>query len=256
MRFAEIRRDVYGTLPFVLATVGESERQSPISRPEGFDCHEFIWVRHGVGTFTVRDEFFTIEEGSGIFIRADVPHAYEGNPFHTRWCTFSADKRILDYSLGDREYLLFTCPAYLEAETDALIRAANSSANLMARSAAGYAYVADLLLKLTQSDIPQDVRTAEYLETHYGEPLTLDDIAAAVGADKYMLCHDFRRKRGISIMENLKQIRIAKAKRFLRYGSESIAEVGRMCGFESASYFIKRFREECGCTPREFRERR
>jgi AraC-like DNA-binding protein len=125
----------------------------------------------------------------------------------------------------------------------------------MARSAAGYAFVTELFLKITQSDIPLDVRTAEFLETHYGEPLSLEDVAAAVGADKYMLCHDFRKKRGISIVENLKQIRIAKAKRFLRYGSESIAEIGRMCGFESASYFIKRFREECGCTPREYRER-
>ncbi len=255
MIFAEIQPEAYGRLPFVLIHVAESEKQPPINRPDGFKWNEFIWVKHGAGTFTVRDESFTLEEGQGVFIRADVPHTYEGSPFHTRWCTFFADDRILDYVLGSREFLCFCCPPYLESETDALIRTANSGADLMARSAAGYAFVTDLFLTITRSEIPPDVRTAEFLETHYSEAITLDDIALAVGADKYALCRDFRQKRGISIMEHLKQIRIAKAKRFLRYGSESIAEIGRMCGFESSSYFIKRFGEVCACTPREYRER-
>ena len=253
--FAEIQSEAFSKLPFVLAHLGESEKQSPINRPNGFEWHEFIWVKHGIGTFTVRDERFILEEGYGIFIRANVPHTYEGNPFHTRWCTFSADSRVLDYVLGSREFLCFSCPTYLESETDTLIRTANSAADLMARSAAGYAFVTDLFLTITRSEISPDVRTAEFLETHYSEAITLDDIASAVGVDKYALCRDFRQKRGISIMEHLKQIRIAKAKRFLRYSSESVAEIGRMCGFESASYFIKRFGEVCACTPREYRER-
>ena len=54
-------------------------------------------------------------------------------------------------------------------------------------------------------------------------------------------------------MEELKQIRIAKAKELLRFGSDRIEEVGRQCGYESASYFGKQFREVVGCSPGEYR---
>jgi len=255
MHFAEIKKNSFDSLPFVLHTVGENERQPPIYRPDGFEWHEFIWVRSGSGTFTVREESFFLTEGKGIFIKKDIPHTYRGDPMHTRWCTFAADERIFDFVMEGREYLLFDCPPFLEGETDALIRVANASASLLARSAAGYAYVSDLFLKITESSVPTDVRVTDYLEAHYAQPLTLDDIAGAAEMDRYALCHLFREARGRSVMDELKSIRIAKARRFLRYGSESIAEIGRMCGFESASYFIKRFREECGCTPGEYRAR-
>jgi len=257
MRFAEIKQDVFSVLPLVLHTVGESEKQPPVYRPDGFEWHEFIWVKSGNGIFTVREESFFLTEGKGIFIRKDIPHTYTGDgaPLHTRWCTFSSDDRILDYSIGEREYILFDCPPFLEGETDSLIRIANSSGSLLARSAAGYSYVSDLLLNITEASVPTDAKIVDYLESHYAEPLLLDDVAEALGTDKYILCHVFREKRGCGIMEYLKKIRIAKAKRFLRYGGEGIAEIGSMCGFESASYFIKRFREECGCTPGEYRRR-
>lgn len=253
MQFVEIKKNVHETLPFVLHTVGESDVQPPVDRPDGFAWHEFIWVKHGSGTFTVREETFFLTEGEGIFIKKEIPHTYAGDPMHTRWCTFSADERILSYSLGEREYLLFDCPAFLESETDTLIRIANSSGSLLARSSAGYAFVSELFLKITEFTIPTDVRVADYLEAHFAEPLSLDEVAAAVGMDKFALCHLYKAKRGDSIMESLKKIRIAKAKRLLRFSSDSVAEIGLQCGFESASYFIRRFREECGCTPGEYR---
>ena len=53
----------------------------------------------------------------------------------------------------------------------------------------------------------------------------------------------------------LEQIRIAKAKQFLRYSGDPIEQVGRLCGFQSPSYFTKRFHEVAGCTPKAYRER-
>ena len=50
------------------------------------------------------------------------------------------------------------------------------------------------------------------------------------------------------------KIRIAKAKQLLNQVPLRAQEVGRMCGFDSTSYFCK-FREETGRTPLEYRKR-
>ena len=55
------------------------------------------------------------------------------------------------------------------------------------------------------------------------------------------------------VMNALNQIRVQKAKRFLRYTASQISQIGRMCGFESASYFAKEFRKRTGVSPSEYR---
>ena len=64
---------------------------------------------------------------------------------------------------------------------------------------------------------------------------------------------EYKKEHGITVMDDLNRIRIAKAKRFLRYGSASVAEVGKQCGFDSPSYFGKCFKEATGYTPTEYR---
>jgi transcriptional regulator GlxA family with amidase domain len=55
-------------------------------------------------------------------------------------------------------------------------------------------------------------------------------------------------------MDELLKIRISKAKRMLRYTGDSIAAISRACGFESPCYFTKRFGEQVGRSPSEYRE--
>ena len=94
----------------------------------------------------------------------------------------------------------------------------------------------------------------QILECRYNEPLTLDEIATEVGMDRFSLCRYYAAERGMTVMDKLFHIRIEKAKRFLKYGTDPIEQVGRMCGFDSPSYFGKRFREAVGQTPAEYRK--
>ena len=94
-----------------------------------------------------------------------------------------------------------------------------------------------------------------YLEQHYAEPLTLDDVAAVAGTDRFSLCHIYAKERGTTVMEDLLRIRIEKAKRLLRFYTMPVGQVGKSCGFSDASYFSLRFREICGCSPKEYRRK-
>ena len=251
--FAEIHKNREIDLPFVLTTLGESIRQSPIHRPEGLKFHQFIWVKEGSGTFAISGQQFTLEAGDGIFMRAHVPHSYEGKLFHTAWCTFTMSPKTLDY-LGVGDYLRFTVPTYLDRETAQLLAHANGKSTLLSRSAAGYTYVTELFANILSSADTLSTRVMQMLEQRYSEPLTLYDIADEFSIDRFTLCRTYKNERGVTVMDDLNRIRIAKAKRFLKYGTDSIEKVGRMCGFDSPSYFGKRFREAVGQTPAEYRK--
>ena len=135
--FAEIRRDADGILPFVLTTVGETDRQSPMVRPEGFGSHHFLWVKSGRGAFCIEGDRFELCAGEGVFIRAGVPHSYEGKCFATAWCTFLLPAQTLDY-LGVGSYIKFRVPADLGREYEQLFRFATGESSILSRSTAGY----------------------------------------------------------------------------------------------------------------------
>ena len=253
--FFEINTEARDKVPFFLNTIGRSPSQSSITRPNGFNYHQFLVVKEGEGLFTVEENSFTASEGEGVFIRAGIPHSYEGAHFHTVWCSFLIDGKTLDY-MGIGNYLKFKTPSSFETELNALLEFSNGQSTPVSRSAAGYSFVTEVFSDiLSEADTPFD-KIRRYLESRYSEPITLDEIADLVSMDKFALCRYYSATRGMTVMEELKNIRIAKAKRFLRYTSDSSEKIGKLCGFESPSYFCLKFREVCGYTPGEYRKKR
>lgn len=246
-------------LPFVLHTIGYSEKQSPINRPQGPAWHQFIWIKQGCGEFFVDEKKLVLKEDEGIFLRGEYPHAYrksdDEREFYTVWFTFFCDDCLLDYAVGDKKYLVFKVPDFLGEETEQLRLMAQGDVTTLSLSAAGYTLVCELFDAITRQKGDLVISAVkDYLFKNYGNPINLDDVAKAVDMDRYALCRYFRKNYKRSVMDELLKIRISKAKRMLRYTSESISDVSRTCGFESSSYFAKRFGEIVGKSPSKYRE--
>ncbi len=253
--FFEINTSFKSKLPFFLNSVGSAPDQGKIERPNGYEYHQILSVKAGKGFFSVNGEHFTLSAGEGVFVRSGIPQSYHGFPFHTLWCSFLMSDEALD-CMGVKDFVTFKAPDDLETELCALQKFSNGQSTVISRSAAGYAFVTEAFSKiLSSSDTPATL-TRRYLESRYSEPITLDEVANAVGMDKYALCRYYSATRGITVMEELKRIRIAKAKRLLRYTTDNIESIGKLCGFESPSYFGMRFKEACGCTPKEYRKKK
>lgn len=255
--FAEIRTKYLReplTLPFVVHTVGEMRFQAAIERPSGLDAHQTLIVTKGEGVFTIGDRSFPLAAGEGVFIRKNVPHSYRsaGKEFSTLWVSFLGAESVLDhYKLNN--YFCFDTPPMLPEVTRALWQECCGSSTLLSRSAAGYAWLAQWLHDCFALSAPVAVQVRRYLESHFAEPITLDQVADAVHMSRYALCHYYKESCGTTVMEELRQIRIAKATRLLQFSTASIEEVSSSCGFESPSYFSKLFKLATGYTPREYR---
>ena len=96
--------------------------------------------------------------------------------------------------------------------------------------------------------------TLWYLTEHgCDQDLSLESIATQVHLNPAYLSEIFKKETGRNLKRVISDIRLAKACELLRHSSLSIAEVAAQCGFRSANYFTKWFRQESGANPHEFR---
>jgi AraC-like DNA-binding protein len=96
---------------------------------------------------------------------------------------------------------------------------------------------------------------AIFIVMHLHDSLSVAQIAHEVGPSPAHLNRLFRRFYGVSVMQYVRQQRIAAAQRILKVGNENISEIARLLGFKQASAFCSVFRRETGFTPNQFRYR-
>lgn len=242
-------------LPLVVQSAGKKRPQETIDRPAGFTYHQFIWVTRGCGRFVIAGEARTLTAGQGCFMRQDVAQAYraEGDTFETAWFCFWGCDALLDlYGVGTHFWWDVTA-SFARCFED-FYRLSCQNSTPVSRSASGYSLLCDLLNARFSPAAPLAQRVDELLENRFHRDLSLDEIAASMGMGKYTLCHRYREAQGVSVMEQLRRIRIAKAKQYLTATAHSVAHIGELCGFRDASYFTKTFREATGESPTAWRQ--
>lgn len=94
-----------------------------------------------------------------------------------------------------------------------------------------------------------------YMEKHYQEPLSLQRLSELISCNAQYLCRFFREIAGVSPIRYLISYRLERACSLLVHTTQSVTDIALECGFENISYFIRKFREEKGCTPKEYRIR-
>lgn len=99
----------------------------------------------------------------------------------------------------------------------------------------------------------KDVR--DYLEEHFTEKITLEELAGKFYIDKFYLSKMFKEQYGITVGSFLLQARITKAKHLLRFTDFSIEQIAAECGMKDANYFTRMFKKIEEMTPGEYRKR-
>ena len=97
-------------------------------------------------------------------------------------------------------------------------------------------------------------RALVYLNEHFTEGISLDDLAAHLNISKYHLSRTFPEKIGCGLNAYLHQLRADHAAQLLASTELSITQTGYDSGFESSSTFFRVFKERYGLSPRAWRE--
>ncbi len=91
------------------------------------------------------------------------------------------------------------------------------------------------------------------IERHYAGPLSLRDVAAAVGLSPGHLTTRVRGRTGRTVLEWITERRMLEARRLLATTDAPVAAVGRAVGVPDPGYFARVFRREHGVSPAAWR---
>lgn len=94
----------------------------------------------------------------------------------------------------------------------------------------------------------------KYIENHYMNKITIEDIAAEAGLSQSHFMKYFKSTMGTSFTCYLNEYRLIMASRLLVSSDSSILDIAAEVGFENLSYFNRTFKKRFSQTPREYRK--
>ncbi|WP_455714184.1 helix-turn-helix domain-containing protein [Anaerosporobacter sp.] len=110
------------------------------------------------------------------------------------------------------------------------------------------------ILYLEQGDSSLVSKVIEYLGLHYGDKITLEQLASTFGTNRTTLQNEFKKVIDKSPLQYLTQIRMKIACTLLKDTLIPINDICDRTGFSDMSYFVKVFKKEIGITPGEYRK--
>lgn len=269
MRYSiSVTKRQYAKTPLLLRSLGIDHVQDPIYRPAGFPVWQLLYGVSGSGEFLLDGGRGILRPGQAALLAAGEPHSYHslGGEWVMHYVGFEGklcQKLMVGLGLGQSGLYSLAQPEVLLGHIKALERIqleAHTDASLFSSKE-----LYSLLLDFSQSLTPlPDSRYTEatgiekemilFLEDHYGEDISLDDLAAQFRRTPEYLCSIFKAATGETILHYLRRVRIHRAKVLLMDQPDApLREIAEACGFRSLSYFGKVFREATGFTPQGYR---
>lgn len=103
-----------------------------------------------------------------------------------------------------------------------------------------------------KSDIELFNRVADYLETHLGSHVTIDQVCRDNLLGRSQLQKIFREQCGLGIIEYFSLMKVNAAKQLIRTNKMNFTQISEHLGYTSIHYFSRQFKKVTGMTPSEY----
>ncbi len=243
-------------------------------------------ILEGCAEYTVNGTSYVVKAGNAIYIAPEVVHMARALEENTIGYDIVLLPRVLIdlmHSIGCEKYSLPLTTQWPEAVLITADRKENHSIlesmkRMYYTDSAHFTYELVLLESLISiwrnliSIFPQHGRDTkdsskalreqrmkvmlDYIWKNYTQPVTIQDIASAASVSKSECFRCFAELSKVSPMEYINQYRLQQAANLLVLTSKSISDICYSAGFNSSSYFSKKFNEQYGMSPKAYRASR
>lgn len=93
-----------------------------------------------------------------------------------------------------------------------------------------------------------------YIDQNFHRPISLGEVAAAIGVNPGYLSRTFKSKTGVNLVDSINRKKVAAAKEALSLGRQKISEIAVSVGIEDTAYFSHLFRKYTGMSPRAYQK--
>lgn len=240
------------------------------SVPHTHNHLELFYIVGGRGQFSIQDQLYPVNANNLVIINPNIPHTEVSlNAQPMEYIVLGIEGIALE--TGDKENGQFSILDHFESvEISGCLR---NILREMELKNTGYedvcqAYMEILIIRLMRSTAlavptaPQTISgnrqcaaVRQYIDLHFKEALTLDQLAEEAHMNKYYLSHTFKKEYGVSPINYMISRRIEESKYLLAETDLSLSQIAQLLGFSSLSYFSQVFRRTQGASPMEYRQR-
>lgn len=93
-----------------------------------------------------------------------------------------------------------------------------------------------------------------YMNEHFTDDLNLEKIANRFYISKSHLCYYFKNSMGTTVLNYLKDLRLAHAAKLAVTTQKKSIDIGLECGYDSVSNFLRDFKKKYGVSPMTMRK--
>jgi len=239
------------------------------SVPHTHNHLELFYIVGGKGQFLIQDQLYPVNPNNLVVINPNVTHT-----------EVSLNAQPLEYIVLGIEGIELATNESSNGQFNILdhfesVEISSCLRNIlreMEQKNTGYedvcqAYMEILIIRLmrnialavpTESQVVSGNRQCasvkRYIDLHFKEALTLEQLAEDAHMNKYYLSHAFKREYGISPINYMITKRIEESKYLLAETDLSMSQIAQLLGFSSLSYFSQVFRRTQATTPMEYRQ--
>jgi len=240
------------------------------SVPHTHNHLELFYIVGGRGQFLIRDQLYPVNASDLVIINPNIPHTEVSlNAQPLEYIVLGIEGMELE--TGDGGNGQFSILDHVgSVEVSGCLR---NILREMEQKNPGYeevcqAYMEILIIRLmrrTSLSVPaepqvnagnrQCAAVRRYIDLHFKEALSLDQLAEEAHMNKYYLSHTFKKEYGVSPINYMISRRIEESKYLLAETDLSMSQIAQLLGFSSLSYFSQVFRRTQEASPMEYRQR-
>ena len=236
------------------------------TRRSGFRQFLLLYTLRGQGELVYQRKRFRLLPQSVMLIDCNLLQHYRtvGELWHFRYVHFTgnaADYFYQTLTQPDRYAFPVRDPAPFVLALNSLFSCGDAA--LPYQTACACNALSSALLHLlaerqTEPDLASRAHRLDpvlhFLETHYRDPLSLDDLARSALLSKFYFVRAFKEYTGLTPHAYLTAFRISRAQVLLQDPDLSVENVADLVGYENASSFIRAFRAATGYSPGQYRK--
>lgn len=251
------------------------------------DFSELVIVLNGNATHVVHTEEYFIKKGNAFVINGSTPHAYK-DPHDFKICNIMFRPEMLasigpDLKKSNGFQALFVLEPYYRnihsypgklalpipsleyVESLIAVMIEEYHGQLQGYQTMLLSRFTELVVYLSRHYDTQEkgmegnhlmhlANAISYMEDHYLEPLTLEEIAGKSNISVRHLNRIFRSYYQMTPIAYMLTLRLERACSLLKHSGLTITQISYECGFNDSNYFTRQFRKAYGVSPKVYRQ--
>jgi AraC-like DNA-binding protein len=239
------------------------------------NCYELYILEEGNRNILIGEDIFQVSPQDVVLIKPNLLHKSIGGSY-SRTLLYFTDSFLQNYYKEQAISTLLSCFSHniISLTKDAFTQLKSlinkiRPGDVNKPDNTVFIYLADILLLLNDNLNYSQIKSSDdtspnanakispilaYINKNYNKLENISQISNEFHVTKCHLCRIFKKSTGLTVTQYLNGVKVQKACSLLTTTSNSITDIGFICGFNSTMYFCKTFKEIMKVTPSDYRK--